>query len=220
MSLEQIELLVSTGIQKVDAILRGVIGICQMIFPGRIRTYLLEGSYSDGSAVQDSDIDIAAIFKSRAENEELEKIRQIKSYCSQISSIRVDLFALDEERVLTGITAGDRLAVVLYGDKILDNLPPEPFEKAIRKSLMGAFTYMHILRKTAEHLTFSLSYPDPDGEFFGYEQWGTFYGDPYGFGPGTRTLVNAVTMNATATVALKAGQPVGTKSLSVVAYRQ
>jgi hypothetical protein len=79
---------------------------------------------------------------------------------------------------------------------------------------------MHLLRKAAEHLTFPLSYPDPDGEFFGYDQWGLFYGDPYGYGPGIRTLVNAVTMNATAIVALKAGQQVGKKSLSVGAYRR
>jgi hypothetical protein len=53
----------STGNQQVDHILQGVIGLYEMIFPGRIRGYYLVGSYADGSAVAASDIDVEIWFK-------------------------------------------------------------------------------------------------------------------------------------------------------------
>jgi len=56
--IQPITLLNTTGHQRIDDIIRGLIGIFEAAFPDRIRAYYLAGSYADGSAVPLSDIDI------------------------------------------------------------------------------------------------------------------------------------------------------------------
>jgi hypothetical protein len=53
----------SSGSQSADNALRGLIGIFEMLFPGRIRAYYAEGSYADRTAIASSDIDLVLIFK-------------------------------------------------------------------------------------------------------------------------------------------------------------
>ena len=81
MPLDPAALLASTGNQQVDTLLCGVIDLVEVVFPGRIRSYHLLGSYSDGSAVQDSDIDLLALFKGRSECEEQERFRRSAGLC-------------------------------------------------------------------------------------------------------------------------------------------
>lgn len=57
-----VSLLDSAGNREVDNILRGVIGIFESVFPDRIRGYYLTGSYTDGTAVPASDIDVDILF--------------------------------------------------------------------------------------------------------------------------------------------------------------
>lgn len=56
-------LLTSTGSQRVDAILRGTIGLLELAFPDRLRAVYLSGSYADGTATTGSDIDGLVVFK-------------------------------------------------------------------------------------------------------------------------------------------------------------
>lgn len=59
--MDTITLLSSTGDPSVDRLLRGVIGRFEAAFPARIRCHYLKGSYTDGSAVATSDLDLAVV---------------------------------------------------------------------------------------------------------------------------------------------------------------
>ena len=61
--MDTISLFNSTGNQQVDDILRGVIGISEIVFPNRIRGYYLTGSYANSYALPTSDIDMTIVFK-------------------------------------------------------------------------------------------------------------------------------------------------------------
>jgi len=219
MRTSDIQLRSSTGYPSVDQLLSGLIGIYERSFPDRVRGYYLVGSYSDRSAVPDSDIDMGVLFKGSLANDERQRFRQLTHDYSLFSPIRLDCVALDEAHFLKEATAGVKMALLVYGEDVLDQIPLEPIDKKIRHSMIGAFHYIWILRQKAHNLIFPLAYPDTDGAFFGYERWGTFYGGS-AFGPGIRVIVNMVTLVATTTVALKAHQHVGTKSQSIQLYRE
>ncbi len=65
---------------------------------------------------------------------------------------------------------------------------------------------------------YPLMYPDPAGEYYGYERWGTYLGERT-FGPGVRSLVTSVTLIASCCVMMESGQLVASKQESVLAYQ-
>jgi predicted nucleotidyltransferase len=58
-----IPLLATTGHPRIDATLRGIIGLYEIVFPGRISGYYVIGSYADGNPVPTSDLDGLILFK-------------------------------------------------------------------------------------------------------------------------------------------------------------
>jgi len=56
--MSEISLIDSTGYDNIDNILIGVVGIFEDAFPDRIRAYHVTGSYSNRSAISNSDIDM------------------------------------------------------------------------------------------------------------------------------------------------------------------
>jgi len=213
-----IDLLHSTGLEHVDELLRGFIDLCELTFPERIYSYFLLGSYSDGSAVEDSDVDMGVLFKGQFQEGERAYFNQFLFDCNSISPIRLDVTPLAEASY-TEATPGVKAAHILYGADALDNIPLLSLERTLPFTLFGAFHHPWLLRGKEPNLIYPLGYPDSDGEFFGYEQWGTFYGGS-SFGPGIRILVNSITMIATALLGLKAQRQVGTKSQSVCDYKK
>jgi len=82
-----LNLATSSGSKSADDALRGVIGIFETIFAGRVRVYYVEGSYADRSAVATSDIDLLVVFKERFIDEtELDSARQLGSFCANLSA--------------------------------------------------------------------------------------------------------------------------------------
>ena len=211
-------LLYSTGIAHVDALLESFIDLCEMTFPARICCYFLLGSYSDGSAVEDSDIDMGVLFKGDFQVGERDHFKQFLHDCNLLSPVRLDITPIAEASY-TEATPGVKAAHVLYGENALADIPQIPLERTLPFTLFGAFHHPWLLRRQEPHLIYPLDYPDPEGEFYGYERWGSFYGGS-DFGPGVRILVNSMTMIATALLGLKAQRQVGTKSQSVQDYKK
>src|SRR3954462_4804767 len=58
-----LSLLTSTGDDRADAILCGVVGLWEAVFPDRIRGYYLSGSYANATATPTSDLDLTILFK-------------------------------------------------------------------------------------------------------------------------------------------------------------
>ena len=100
-TIQPITLLNTTGHQRIDGIIRGLIGIFEAAFPDRIRACYLAGSYADGSAVPLSDIDIRMVFKGGFQGEEeVAHVRRVRDDCRLLSPVDIDLPPLSEERLL------------------------------------------------------------------------------------------------------------------------
>ncbi len=205
-------LLNTTGKGKVDEIIRGIIGIFEMVFPGRIRGYYLTGSYSDGSAITTSDIDMFIIFKDSFTNGEEEMARQLWLYCEQISFVKIDLIPISEERLLhEGNIAVKITSLLMYGEDMRDNIPLPVFDMYLHGVTEASFSYLAGVLRDAQCLVFPLGYPDPTGMFYGY--------DAKDSRTETKGLVSSVCRAATAIVALKSGRYVGKKSDSIKSYK-
>jgi len=188
------------------------------MFPGRLRCLYVVGSHSNGSAVAGSDLDFGVVFTEPLPEEQLQQFRQINQSISLISPIRLDWGIVNPARFTNGIPAGLRSALVVYGDNVFDALPLEAVERALRRGMSNAFHSLYVLRRRDDTLFYPLHYPDPNGEFYGYERWGTYLGER-NFGSGVRSLTTSVTLMASVCVMLQAGQQVGSKQDSIHAYQ-
>lgn len=214
--MQNIPLLNSTGNQRVDNILRGVIGIFETIFPNRIRGYYLVGSYADGTAVSTSDIDMKILFKNRfRDNIERKNSQQICDYCfGLISPIAGDVTARDEETAFSSSTLRLRIkagSLLLYGEDIRDKISLPPLGQNLRDVMFRAcvFCFTDRLRPNLKARVYPLGYPDPSDEFYGY----TYKG-------GTTVFVSLLSAIATAIVSSKAKKYVLTKNDSLKLYKK
>jgi hypothetical protein len=217
--MSSIELHASTGSPLVDSLLRSLVEVYDAAFPGRLRCIYVVGSYSDGSAVPGSDLDVGVVFTQPLAEDELARFRQITRSLALISPVRLDCGTVNPQRFTNGIPAGLKAALVVYGDDVFAGLPLEPIEQALRRAMSNTFHSLYLLRQRADGLVYPLRYPDANGEYYGYERWGTYLGERT-FGPGVRSLVTSVSLIASCWVMLRAGQRVGSKHESVPAYQR
>lgn len=166
-----ISLLNSTGYQKVDEILRGIVGIFETVFPSRIQGHYLCGSYIDGSAVPAlSDLDVCIVFKDKLEDSEREKFQQILTHLSRIRPMLLNLESFGEQQLFMNGTVALKVAsLVIYGEDIRDKIPMQPIEAFVREILDSFYCLLSWTRRHQDILMFPLSYPDPEGEFYGYD---------------------------------------------------
>jgi len=216
----QIELHFSTGSEEADRILGGVIGIWESVFPSRIRGYYLFGSYSAGTADTTSDLDLAILFKQEFQSSQ--ETNQAQRLCEYLEALQpapyVDMFYVSEESV----QQTDRVSValllkrssrLLYGEDTRQLIMAKPDERYVRDAMHIPYFNSKFGRPNLDVLTFPLDYPDPQGEFLGYDGW------LLGRERGTTMLVVIVGRIATALLALRAGQYAGSKSESTRLYR-
>ncbi|HEX5503315.1 MAG TPA: nucleotidyltransferase domain-containing protein [Thermomicrobiales bacterium] len=234
--MKRVALLQTTGNERIDAILRGLIEVVEAAFPDRVRGYYLKGSYAGGGAVATSDIDLTVVFKGGAlSDQEEERIQRVGEARSQGSSARIDLDAVGERCLRQGVaSSGDsprggylayeaiRLktaSLLLYGEDIRDDLSLPMPEAYIHLVTHAPCDCSGRVLRGATMLVFPLTYPDPTGEFYGYDVFrlGNVYSPT---GRGTKDLVASAGWIATALIALKAGRYVGSKSDSLRLYRE
>lgn len=187
-TLKSVPLLASTGVQKVDDIIRGVIGLYDRFFPNRIRSAYIRGSYASGFAVPTSDIDLELIWKDTPTDEEWVLNRQVRHLCELISPIEISVGLWDGPPDDSCFKFD---CLCIYGEDVTNQMGAAPVEDYIRFSfgtqlmrdvrLWDLDTYpqdypprisdreeRRIL--SAGMLVYPLDFPDPDGEFYGYNQ--------------------------------------------------
>ncbi len=212
-------LLTSTHQPNIDRLLTGLIGIYELAFPQQISAYYLLGSYTDQTAAADSDLDLIAIFRGSVDSAVTTRFRQLTAYCGQLTSVQLDCVPLDEATLQQGAKASHKAGQLIYGTDVLNDMPLEPLDEHIQRCMFLAFRALHVLRGQPETLTYPLDYPDSNGEFYGYERYGSYLGGN-DFGPGLRILVTGATMIATTLLALQTGLQAGTKSQALDLYAQ
>ena len=209
----------STGDARADETLRALVTACEAAFSGRVRSYLLSGSYAEGDAIPESDLDLGVLFRGAVTDDERQRLYMLARAIEGPGAIRLDVLALDERQYLRNATADAPEAITVYGDDVRGELTLEPLARARARYLSAATYYIWQMRGLRPGLVWPLDYPDPDGEFFGYERYGYFNGDGAEemYTPGARTMLNCATMIATARLT-HAGQRVPSKRRCVEWY--
>ncbi|HZT44182.1 MAG TPA: hypothetical protein VFA07_18600 [Chthonomonadaceae bacterium] len=225
-------LLNATDNALIDGILEGIVTIYDLAFAGQIRALYLTGSWSNGTGVyhpgdayNSSDLDLHIVFGASSAPEEKERARQFLGACRQISPVGLDGYLCREED-LEGYwdTSLKQSSLLLYGDDIRDAITLPALEDHIQRVLtFPPYCLAEPRHQLAEPrhqqepcLLFPLSYPDPEGEFYGYDHVEA----SHSIRPSTRALVGSVTWAATVMLAIQAGCYAGNKRDAVHLYRE
>jgi hypothetical protein len=206
-----------TGHPQIDRALQGMIDILEAVFPGRIRAYYLVGSYADGSAAPVSDVDVRAVFQDDfVDKAELERFLHIRQALRRLSSVPIDMPPLSEARLrhdenwLHETISIKQASCFLHGEDIGASLPDPEFHAYVRNVTAAPVLFFTKLHGNVARLLFPLDYPDPGGEFYGYDTLGGSLA-PEKIAD-TKMLVHCAGFAATCLIALDAGRIVVKKS--------
>ena len=223
MSSELYTLAYLTEYPKINQILQGVVGIFEKVFPRRIRGYYLQGSFGNRSTVINSDLDIYVIFKeSFISPEEATTAASLSQSCAQISSVLLEIKSGPELYLYRAEHAGIALnfkysTQFLYGEDIRDKVPTFTSDDWIQWAIKVPQTSLRVIR-SAKVLIFPLQQPDAKAEFYGYDR--QMIPCPDGIDrPSSKWLVATVGWIATALVAYRTKQYVGSKGEATQLYK-
>ena len=206
--------------KEVLPLLDGAIGLVETMFPERIRAYYLTGSFAEGTAVSNSDLDMITVFKDKFLEGEADKLRQLRHHATKLSPYRLDLTPKCEADLIAKGATGLKLAgKFLYGTDIREQIPFEPIEQYRHDVVRGWQIYQREIRGDVESVPYPVQPPDPDGEFLGYEKFGNWQGGDR-FEPGTRVLINLTTIGATASLTVLHGERAGSKWQAIEKYQK
>ena len=222
--MNEISLLTSSGYPAIDRVLCGLVGFCELAFPGRIGGYYLQGSYASGDASPDSDIDATVLFKGDFASEaEMQKASQLDPILELLVGRQLDILPASEASLKSGAPI-DAAAVMqlkygaklIYGEDARAALPPPNWAAYVRCCMQSAFRAVSWHHHHRRPLRLPVTYPDPSGEFYGYNQFRHVVGEPAA--PSTERLIYSVVRIADARVAAKTRVATFSKRSSVRAY--
>jgi hypothetical protein len=208
----------------VDTLIRGGIGVIEAAFPGRVRGYFLIGSYQNGDPVSGSDVDVMLVLEDAFDAEENEQFRALSIYCSMMSPIRLDFRTcrLDGQGEHADVLKHHSLLV--YGEDtraaIPDSSPTDIAE--IMDHYIGSLKVIRAFYEWPETLSYPLTYPDENGEFYGYELMGiqiNAYPEDDTI-PGTRALISHLLFGAQVLVRLRVACHFATRRETIERYEE
>jgi hypothetical protein len=224
--MDDIALINSSGSEQVDNLLRGFVGLCELSLPGRIRGYYLTGSWSNGTALyipgdrdRSSDIDVRVIFKGSLEEQDRCQFEALLTGYCRLSPLTLEVYPADETALARNWDIClKQESLLLYGEDIRASLPLPSLEDHIQRVMTFPPYALAAVRGQVLYadgqwqepwLKHPLAYPDPDGEFYGYN-----------IGSSLGGLVGDATWAATVILAVKAGLYAGTKRTAAFLYRE
>jgi len=216
-----IELLAQTEDPQVDQALRGLVGIFETIFPGRIRGYYIIGSYADGTAISTvSDVDGLIVFKNNfLDGVEAGKAWQVLSHCALLTPLDFDLAAVPESNILRyGHVVLKYNSTPIYGQDIREEIPLPDIDIFGQSLLFDAYRFLSRVRGNPPFLTYPLEYPDPHAEYFGYTQ--SVQNNDRTEQANTKGLINCVGKAALGMVTAQGRVHVKNKTDCIVQYKK
>lgn len=205
-------LLLATGDERADTLLRAVVASFDAAFPNRILAYYLLGSYADGTSLPTSDLDLTVIFRGAflSAEERADAGRLCAEWIAR-APLELDVELEEEATLRRGasptLTLGSTL---LAGDDVRAALPLVPLDEWTRDRMHTSYWRVIKLFGRPVPVTLPLGLPDPTAEFYGYTTRLTRLRDGSQV-PGTRDLIRSVGWAATALVAWRAGLYVARK---------
>ena len=214
-------LLGSTGDERADDTIRMLVADYERIFPGRICGYYVLGSYADGTAVPLSDLDMAIVFHGELTPEESTIAQRVAedSNCRSPIRLNINIAARNELSVNTS-TLLKLGSLLVYGDDIRAELRLPPLDAYRRWVTGGPYRFSGQVLRGVDLLPYPLDYPDPDGEFYGYDRKRIAEWYPADVERGTKELVTAMARIATAILAVRAGAYVARKEEAIRLYAE
>ena len=211
----------STHNQHIDKILLGIVGIFEIAFPERIRSYYIEGSFADSSEVATSDIDLQIIFRgSFTGDEERAQAEELAGHCTALCSAELDIGIDDEESFKPGAWPTLKWgSLLVYGEDIRGGLTVLPLAQWARDRMHSSYWRTVKLFDRPEVVTYPLGYPDPAGQFYGYDRRKIRLADGREVNC-TRDLIRLVGWSATGMIAFRAGRYVARKKDCHVVYQE
>lgn len=216
----EISLSFSTGHAKADRVLRDVVGTLETVFPNLLRAYYLSGSYAEGTAVSTSDIDLTVILKEEPADAVRKRFGGVMQFISLNSPVDVDITPIVEGLVNEHPARGrlKHLSQLVYGADIREGIVPPSFEDYLPWLMHGPTACFARARGNPPVLRFPLAFPDPSGEFYGYD-YGKVRSVDGKTRPSTKELVGSTGWSAAALIALRARREVS-KGNRVQVYRE
>lgn len=233
-----VELISSTGVPRVDAILQGVIELTETRFPGRILCWYLGGSHSDGSGVRRlsgthaSDLDLFAVFREKIAPEEQRGFYELIASCNKLSPVVLDAHETSEHDLTDGELAPSILHALikqyslhLFGEDIRNRVVALDDDAFLHQVILHALFHMGTVRQRGVPRTFPLKVPmhypievpDDSQPYFGYELSRKIEGRPVS-SPGTRLIVAVGLWIASFYLVKQTGIRVGRKTEVVALY--
>lgn len=209
----------TTGNSQVDDILRGTIGLLTICLPDRIKACYLHGSFADGTAVETSDIDLFVVARDTFTAQERAHVQQIMASCALISPFMVEMMGLDETILLQqGHFRIKTASRFLWGEDIRTQMPEQTMAQYLQLYAHFPFIYMTSMLRGSERVVYPLTYPQPDGEFYGYDQ--PLLPPKNEPRRNIKKFVTTICWATTVLVAWQAGQTVSGKQASVQQYQE
>lgn len=210
----------SLGHPQIDSIVQKVIQVYEDAFPGQIVAYYVEGSYADQTSLATSDIDLLIVFRDRFANEDILRQAQRLWTSSQEGSQEVDISIVDEDSLRAGVHPSAKLGGrLLYGEDVCSLYPLVPIEIWTRERMHAAYWLTVNVYHRNTPVRLPLTFPSPTDEFYGYTNRTLQLPDGREV-PCTRNLVRTTGWEATALLALQAGQYAARKRDCVRLYRE
>jgi nucleotidyltransferase-like protein len=157
-----------TGNEMVDAGLHRVVNRLEQDFPRRVVGYYLRGSFADGTANDLSDVDLAVVTKEVADSLSVSRaIQWVAPSWPTFETVALSVSQLNDRNIadlLVGIKWGSQL---LHGEEVRERIIPQEhdYTRAVIRQCRAGIAML----RDAVSVQQPLNYPDPDGQFFGYE---------------------------------------------------
>lgn len=210
----------TTGDERADAAIGRVVAAFEAAFPGRVRGYYVEGSHADRAPVAASDLDLLVVFKDATDEEERAAAARLARECAARDPVELDVGIASEADLMRGATPMFKLAGrCVHGEDIRDRVPLLPLADWTRDRMHASYWLaVHVFGRPVP-LAPPFAYPDPAGEFYGYDRREARLPDGT-TARSTRNLIRVTGWMATALVALRAGRYVARKRDCHVLYRE
>ena len=214
----KIPLLFSTGVPQIDEIIRGCIGLLEIVFPNRIQAYYLVGSYADGGFTTTSDIDLVPLFKGKMQAGEEQTYRQAVEYMNLLSPVHLGFGLRNEDQSFREGGVGIKIgSVLLYGKDVRDQIPLTPLEQYRRSLISTSIDLIRYQRGDPKRLIFPLGYPNAQDAYYGYVKDEQVQGT---MRRGIATIFTHLMFLASSIATLKTGQYNASKSFSWKFYQE